>query len=139
MTYRQLRDKQEKEFNAFPCFYAFSNMQFEEGMKKLGVSAAELYQGPGGMFYRKCDSDKLRAMIASFDKELEDAYEDDDFLYDAFMYELGNHEYCITLDPEDTCEALGYSVDEVMLDTRRHNIFKQAEKEYLKGCGIKEA
>lgn len=137
MTYRQLRDKQEKEFNAFPCFFAFSNQQFNEGMEKLGVQdTAELYRGAGGMFYRKTDSDKLKAMMERFEKELFGAYENDDFLYDAFLYELGNHEYSITLDPEETCDALGYTVDEVMQDARKLGIFRQAEQEYLKGCGM---
>lgn len=137
MTYRQLRDKQQKEFNAFPCFFAYSNQQFNEGMEKLGVQdTKELYCGAGGMFYRKSDSDKLRVMMDSFEKELFSAYENDDFLYDAFLYELGNHEYCITLDPEETCDALGYTVDEVMQDSRKLSIFRQAEQEYLKGCGM---
>ena len=53
-TYAALRERQQEAFNAFPCFFAFSKDQFAEGMAKLGVaSEKELYQGIGGMFYRK--------------------------------------------------------------------------------------
>ena len=88
---------------------------------------------PGGMFYRKSDSEKLKDLMNGFSKELEEAYKDDKFLYDAFLYELGNHEYCITLDLTDTLDALGLTLEEVQSDSRIITILRQAEQEYLKG------
>lgn len=34
-AYQELQDKQQAEFSAFPCFFAFDQKQFDEGMKKL--------------------------------------------------------------------------------------------------------
>jgi len=41
----------------------------------------------------------------------------DGFIFDMFDYELSNHEYCVTCDPTDAVEALGYTVPEVMEDS----------------------
>ena len=56
-TYRQMRKRHQSEFNKFPCFFAFSMKQFNKGMEELGVKdESELYQGIGGMFYRRTDA-----------------------------------------------------------------------------------
>lgn len=36
-AYQEMQDRQQKEFNSFPCFFAFGQEQFDEGMKKLGL------------------------------------------------------------------------------------------------------
>lgn len=135
MKYQELREKQQAEFNDFPCFYAFSNGQFEEGLRKLGATEKELYRGPGGMFYRKTEGPRLKEMFCRFEQELLAGFKDDAFLYDAFYYELANHEYCITLDPEDTFDALGLSVSEVESDPRMLAIYQQARRDYMGNTG----
>ena len=134
MTYNDLRTRQQSEFNNFPSFYAFSERQFKEGLARLNCKEKDLYSGPGGMFYRKADADKLHAMLRRFDDEMQVAYRDDDFLRDAIQYELANHEYCITLDVNETLEALGIEWDEVVSDKRLARIWFEAERAYLKGC-----
>lgn len=130
-TYEEMRNRHQKEFNAFPCFFAFDNKQFDEGMKKLGVeSKQEIYSGGNGMYYRKADSPKLMEMMDRFDREQTEAYKDDNFLKNAMVYELGNHEFCITLDPEPTMEALGMKLKDLK-DERVNRIFQQAKKEYF--------
>ena len=52
-AYQEMRDRQQKEFNSFPCFFAFDQKQFDEGMKKLGLKPGDtklIYRGPGGMY-----------------------------------------------------------------------------------------
>ena len=89
-TYRQMSKRHQSEFNNFPCFFAFSMKQFEEGMEKLGVkSESELYQGIGGMFYRRTDAPKLHEMMERNHNEMQEAlHKDMDFLYHAVRYEL---------------------------------------------------
>lgn len=93
-----MKEKHQKEVNEFPMFFAFSNKQFEEGMKKLGLESSEtdkIYKfGKIGGFYRKTDVPRLKEMLNRHDEEMEKAIASDDkFIFDMFHYELGNHEY----------------------------------------------
>ena len=87
-------------------------------MKSLGLDPSEtdkLYKAGGtGGFYRKTDAERLFKMFDNHRQEMKEAREtDDQFLFDMFNYELGNHEYVITYDVEDTLDALGLTVEEV--------------------------
>ena len=137
-AYRELRDKQQAEVNAFPMFFAFSQSQFDEGMKKLGLEPNEtdkLYKfGSTGGFYRKSDSKALHDMLDRHDKELKDAIAADEtgegFISDMFSYELSNHEYGYTRDVEPALDALGLTLDEVNADQRLvHGLQKAHKKE----------
>ena len=56
---------------------------------------------------------------------------DDDFLYDAFNYELANHEFCYTDDISDALDALGLSWEQIKDDQRIMTILKRAcENQY---------
>lgn len=132
MRYRELMERHQKAFEAFPAFYAFNKEQFAEGKLKLGVlEDSELYRGYAGMFYRKKDADALRAMMRRFDEEKKEAFKDDKFFYDAVYYELANHEYCITYDDEDTLDALGITMEELEADQRMGRIYCKARQDYM--------
>ena len=109
--YTDMRDRHQQDWNSFPMFYAFSNAQFDEGMKKIGLDPSDtdkIYRfGSLGGFYRKEEGPRLKEMINKHHEELETAFEDDNFLFDAINYELGNHEFIITYDPRDALESLG--------------------------------
>lgn len=132
MKYRELMDRHQKEFEAFPAFYAFNKEQFVEGKRKLGVvEDSELYRGYAGMFYRKKDAETLRAMMRRFDEEKQEAFKDDKFFYDAVYSELANHEYCITYEDEETLDALGITMEELEKDQRMGKIYCKARQDYL--------
>ena len=59
---------------------------------------------------------------------------DDQYAYEAFLYELGNHEFCITYEVEPTLAAIGLTEDEVLNDCRLAAIFKEAKRDYLASC-----
>ena len=132
--YRELKSRHEKMMNEFPMFYAFNNKQFEEGMAKLGLNPDEtdkIYKlGGTGGFYRKSDSNKLKEMFNTFERETKEAIAADEtgygFIYDMFNYELANHEYCITWDLEPTLDALGLTLAEINADERLLKGFKKA-------------
>jgi len=131
--YTQLKNKHQEEVDNFPMFFAFSNQQFEEGMKKLGLDPSEtdkLYKlGGTGGFYRKTDAEALHGMFNRHDKEMKQAMEtDDQFIYDAFDYELGNHEYIVTYSVTDTLRALGLTMEEVNNNPRLLSALKKARK-----------
>lgn len=116
-TYLEMKARHEKEVNAFPFMFAFSNKQFEEGCKKLGVTdpKAELFalRGTGG-FYRKTDAARLHEMTKRHNDEMDAAMLNEEFAVNAYCYEASNHEYQINLDPEfDMANCFGYPFDRV--------------------------
>ncbi len=132
-SYAELRARQQQEFESFPCFFAFSDKQFKEGMQTLGVSSEEdLFRYEGGMFYRRSDADALHKLLDRMDLEMQEAFKDDAFFLDAVKYEMANHEYCIMHDDYDVVSALGFSLNEVDQDSRMSKLFLKAKKEYLK-------
>lgn len=138
-AYRELKDKQQKEINDFPMFFAFSKEQFEEGMKKLGLEPNEtdkLYKlGGTGGFYRKSDSKALHDMFDRHEKEMAEAIAADEtgegFIYDMFDYELANHEYGYTRDVEPALMALGLTLDEINADQRLVRGLHKAHKDQI--------
>lgn len=141
-AYRELRDRQQKEVNDFPMFFAFNDKQFEEGMRKLGLEPTDtdkIYKlGNTGGFYRKTDSPKLNEMFTRHTDEMEKAIAEDKdgtgFIYDMFSYELANHEYCITYDEEPTLDACGLTIEEVNQNKALASGLKKAKRDYLRNC-----
>lgn len=138
MTYRELREKQSKEFHDFPIFFAFNDKQFEEGMKSLNLKVSDIKQvyklGSSGGFYRKSDAQMLRDMFARHEQEMKEAMKDDEFLYDMFMYELGNHEYGYTYDLFPVLEACGLTSDDIRNNQRLADALNRAKTDYLAKC-----
>lgn len=134
--YRLLKEKQQKEINEFPMFFAFNEKQFEEGMARFGLKADEtdkIYKfGNTGGFYLRTDSKKLISMMERQEKEMAEAIASDPtgdgFIFDMFSYELSNHEYGYTGDLEPTLEAVGLTMKDIESDERFLHGFKKAEK-----------
>ena len=119
-TYKVLKEKRQQEVNSFPIAFAFSDQQFDEGMRKLGLNPTDtdkVYSIGGGGFIRKTDSNALHEMFERHEREIQEAIAADitgeGFIFDMFNYELDNHEYVITYDVTDTLEALGLTVDDI--------------------------
>lgn len=135
-AYKAMRDRHGKEVNDFPMFFAFSNEQFDEGMKKFGLEPDQKDQIcsiPGGGFIKKSDR---QALIDMFDRQrdekkalIEADQTGEGFIYDMFDYELANHEYGYTRDIEDALGALGLTVEEVNADQRLLHGLKKACRE----------
>lgn len=132
--YRELTARQEAEVNALPLKFAFSNKQFAEIMAEWGLTVEDtdkIYKlGSTGGFYLKSDSELIKSTLERHHKELEEAIAADStgegFIYDMFLYELANHEYCITGDVEETLDAVGLTYEEVQADERLLHGLKKA-------------
>ncbi|MCM1220789.1 MAG: hypothetical protein NC548_40490 [Lachnospiraceae bacterium] len=140
-AYKELKDRHQKEMNAFPLGAAFSDKQFAEMMRKWGLTendADKICSIGAGCFIRKCDKERFFEMLERFKRERKEAIAADKtgngYIYDMFLYELANHEYCITYDLEETLDALGITVDEVNADKRLLHGLQKARKAYLKNC-----
>lgn len=133
--YTELQNKHSKQVNEFPMGFAFSDKQFEEMKVKLGVTDnKELLRIPAGGFIRKTDKEAFNKLFAEINREDEEAMKDDEYLYQGFLYELANHEFCITGDPSDTLDCFGLTIDEVRADERLLKLFKKARNEYVNNC-----
>lgn len=134
--YAELKNKLQKEFDAFPFGFAFSNEQFEKMKKELGVKDnSELISIGAGGFIRKTDEKALDELINGKEKRMKEAIASDPtgkgFIKDMFLYELANHEYCITYELDDTLYALDLTYEEVMKDPRLKLGLELAKNEYL--------
>lgn len=136
--YITFKNTHQDKVNAFPMMFAFSEDQFKEGMKKLGLEygkdECKLLSISAGGFIRKSDAQAFKELFTSYGKRLSEKMRDHDFAVEAFYYELANHEYCITCDPTDALEALGLTVSDVEADQNLLKAFKEAREKYLKSC-----
>lgn len=127
MNYLELKSKQQSEIDDFPMAFAFNQKQLDEGLEKLGITASEAIRIPGGGFIRKTDRQSFMDMFSRHAQENDEALKEDDFLVDALEYELGNHEFCITHDPEPALSAVGVT----LTNERVQRLLEIAKKLYL--------
>jgi len=126
-----MKARHSKEFGEFEgVFFAFSNEQLAEGMAKIGLAADDYKSivsiGAGGYLLKE----KREAFKALFDrqsKERKDLKKDESKLVEALVYELSNHEYCITGNPEDALNALGLTLESVSPSVLKRAIKKHNE------------
>ena len=139
-AYEILREKQQKRANELPLFFAFSNEQFNEEMKKLGLKPHETdkiygFSGTGG-YYLKTDSDKIYGTFKQNHIELAEAISNDKtgdcFIYDMFCSELYNLEFTLTGDVEETLKYLDLTEEMVANDPRLKHGLAKAIKEQIK-------
>lgn len=117
-TYRQMQERHQKEMNGFPIAFAYSDQQFNDGMRRLGLDPSETDKVVSvfyGAFIRREDRNALMEMFERHSKEERDAFikNEDDWAYHAFRYELANHEYSYTCDYEPALEACGFTLEEL--------------------------
>ena len=133
-TYKQMKKRHQEEFSKLPMAAAFNADQLEEGKKKLGITDdSEICSLGYGAFTRKSDKHLFDEQFEKAEKELQDAMKDFDFCVGMFEYELGNHEYCITMDPDPALIALGLTFEEVANSKHLSKAFLKAREQYLAG------
>lgn len=130
MSYTEFKEKQEKQFGAFPMFFAFSDKQFDEGLKKFNAKPGDLCRIFGGGFILKKDKEAFSELNKKLAKDKKEFLDNEDNLINAIEYELGNHEFCITYDASDTISALGLDLD----NEKTVNCFNKAKKKYMDWC-----
>ena len=137
--YAEMRSRQQEEFNALPLGFAFSQKQFDEMMEGWGLDPEKdldkIYRIPGNGYIQKKDADLLRQTRKRHDTEMAAAIAEDKtgegFIYEMFLYELGNHEYGYTGDMSDTLDDLGYTAEEVVADERLNRGIRLAHQKIM--------
>lgn len=128
-THQEMKKRHGDEWGTLEgLFFAFNNEQMAEGMKKVGLEEkaySEIVSIGYGGYLRKDCRQALKDLTARHDAERKQLRKDEKKLVDGLAYELANHEYCITGDPEPAVNALGYSMDAIP-----ENILKRAIKQH---------
>lgn len=136
-SYREMRERQQKEFDKLPLGFAFSDEQFNEMMRKWGLDPekdlGKICRIGGSGFIQKKDCAHFRWVLKRQDAEMEAAKASDKdgtgFLYQMFLFELDNHEYGYTGEYEDTLESLGLTMKDVHKSVRLTRALEKAAKE----------
>ena len=131
MKYSEFKDMLQKKANDLPIIFAFSNEQLDKALDDMGLSLQDmkgdkLIRMGSGAFCLKSDLDHIMSDLHAVDDAKREFIKDYEQAYDAFFYEMGNHEYhinwqgdwdvlsCFGLD-DDVCEYEdGKDVDEYM-------------------------
>ena len=130
-NYVELKNKHQKEIDAFPLGCAFSDEQFAKMMAKWGLTEKDtdkIYSIGMGCYIRKADADTFHEMINRHEAEREKAMREnvDDYLYHMFDYELANHEYCYTYELEDTLDALDLTMETIKASPQMYEALQRA-------------
>lgn len=137
--YTEMRQRQQEEFNALPLGFAFSEKQFNQMMDGWGLDPDKdldkIYRIPGGGYVQKKDAPLLHKTMDRHDAERRAAVEEDktgeDFVYQMFLAEMENHEYGYTCDPEETLDALGFTMEQVTASELLYKGFMKAHNEIM--------
>lgn len=116
-TYTEQKARHSKEFGEFEgVFFAFNNAQLAEGMVKIGLPTDDYKSivsiGAGG-YLRKDRVPAFKELFARQNVERKELKKNESKLIEALVYELSNHEYCISRDPLPALEALGLTLESV--------------------------
>jgi hypothetical protein len=121
-TLQQIKIRHYNELSGFDkIFWAFSNAQLAEGMTKLNAEPKDLVSIGHGGFVLKSHYQEFKDLLTRHANENKQHRKDKKNLLEALVYELQNHEYCISGDETDALDALGLSLADIPRD-----IFKKA-------------
>lgn len=137
-AYEELSERQRKEFNDLPIAYAFSDEQLKDALDRLGatdISECRTIFGHGDIV-KKENARKVVETMKRHNKELREAMKDPEFAYDAFLYEMCNHEYAINWSAdEDVLNCFNMTDDDLeklglqcVYLTARRKYFELADK-----------
>lgn len=136
--YLELKNNNQKRFNDFSKKYiywifAFDSKEFEDKLKEHNLTKNDIISiGAGGFIKKEHKELYLQEMNRLNDNDAFKQIKDDDVeVKKAFIYELANHEYCITGYLGDALDALGITEEEIKKDPRLKKILKEAVNEYL--------
>lgn len=130
--YLDLKKRHQKEVEDFPIAYAFNGKQLKEAIAKLGATKYEVTTLGYGTVIKKTDIPAFEELLEDHRHELKLAMEDKEFAYEAFLYEMDNHEYAINWSGDDDvleCFNLVYNeLDGLGLE----EVYKRAVKQHMK-------
>lgn len=98
-NYQELKNVQAPMIE---CFFAFSDSQFGEGVKKAGIEGKKIFRGPAGLYGTQEGIGNFLAFYDELTKEI--GIECDP--QEVYDYEFGNHECSYTGDDEEAIKIV---------------------------------
>lgn len=98
-NYKEIKDLQP---TLTECFFAFSNEQFNEGIKKAGIEGQKIYSGHGGLFGTNDGIQSLYSFYENTAKRIGNECDPQE-VYD---YEFVNHECGYVGDDEEAIKIV---------------------------------
>lgn len=132
--YLDLKQRHQKEVEDFPIAYAFNGKQLKEAIAKLGATKQEVTTLGYGTVIKRSDIPALDELMENHRHELKMSMKDKDFAYEAFLYEMDNHEYAINFDGDAevlSCFNLVYAQLE---DLDLEEVYQRAARQHLKNA-----
>ena len=130
--YLDLKQRHQKEVEDFPIAYAFNGKQLKEAIEKLGATKQEVTTLGYGTVIKKTDIPAFEELLEDQRHELKMAMQNKEFAYEAFLYEMDNHEYAINWDGDADvlgCFNLVYAqLDELGLE----EVYQRAARQHMK-------
>lgn len=124
--FKKTQSKLLSDFTKENMFFAFSNEQFDEWLKKLNTTKENIIQTPFWWFMKKESLKNYNDLVKKLDDDLLIFLNDKENLLQAFVYELRNHEFDVTWNHDNTLNALWLKYDN--LTDQQKEILQQAKK-----------
>lgn len=127
MSYSELKNKQPE---LFECFFAFSDKQFEEGIKKHNLEGKKIFRADGGLFGTNQGIEKLYADYEAINAEIKTTCQPQE-VYD---YEFINHECDYVGNDHEAIKIVASYFSDEQADTvkRRFGYVKISELDFSK-------
>lgn len=129
VKYEKFKKMQEALVSEFPQFFAFSEEQFEEGLKKLNVKREDVLSTRFGGFIRRSDKEAYKLLWLTIGKQEDEFLKDKKNFVEALVYELGNHEHAYSHDATDTLNC--FNLEWETMTEEQKEMFAEAEKIYM--------
>ncbi|SEC64942.1 hypothetical protein SAMN04489761_3395 [Tenacibaculum sp. MAR_2009_124] len=131
ISYQDFKEISSKRFEEVPVHYFFSKEQKEEVYKKLGVTDKtakdKLFLALDGVVL-KSEAHKLKSYFEWYNRSIEVLHKRENFLYQMFYYEFGNHEAHINYTYEDVFKDFAIDTDDSLVV----KAYKKAQKDHWK-------
>ena len=140
-NYQEMKNAHQTELNTFPLGFSFNDAQFKDMMLKWNldpekdidkITHLKASDGTWIGYIRINDLKAFNEMFDRFSKEEELFKKNYKKLVEMLVYEMGNHEYCITYNLTETLEACGYSMQDLKTNKTLQKAVNEARREYLR-------
>jgi len=131
--YADWKKKNSEEFNKLNLIYAMNKEELQKEAIKNNCNIEDLYHIGFGTYVNAKDFGKFVNMNIKIKHEKQKLFSNYDFMYDAFIYQLYNHEYCITYnyDYDTAIDDLDLTIEKINIsEIEVKKAFEQAKKDY---------